>query len=197
MIARDQGPRENAERSSQTQMPESLKVPEELAAIQQALDDFPGGWHTVFDEVREREPGVAEIGALWEESDELAEVITVDTGNYYDNAGAMPMAKFIAACKPATLKAVLAHISALQSALKDRDAEIERLKKDAERLEFMCSKAPLRFIEGNDDMWRVYQDEAPPEACAHKWRAIVAMYHPTAREAIDAAIDSMKGDANG
>lgn len=86
--------------------------------------------------------------------------------------------------------------SALQSALKDRDAEIERLKKDAERLEFMCSKAPLRFIEGNDDMWRVYQDEAPPEACAHKWRAIVAMYYPTAREAIDAAIDSMKGDAS-
>jgi hypothetical protein len=81
--------------------------------------------------------------------------------------------------------------------LKAKDAEIAGLKADAGRLEFMCSKAHLRFIEGNDDMWRVYQDEAAPEACAHKWRAIVSMYHPTARAAIDAAIRAQTGGDHG
>jgi hypothetical protein len=79
-------------------------------------------------------------------------------------------------------------VSGLLDALSAQAATIAQLEEDARRLDFMCSKAPLRFIEGNDDMWRVYQDEAPAEACAHKWRAIVNPYFPTPREAIDAAI---------
>lgn len=84
---------------------------------------------------------------------------------------------------PHYITAVLAYVDALQ-------AENQALRADAARLDFMCSKSPLRFIEGNNDMWRVYQDEAPPEAFAHKWRAIVTMYYPTAREAIDAAVSA-------
>lgn len=101
--------------------PTEPKLPENLEAIRAALDAFPEGWHTVFHEVREHAPGLVELGALWEDSGELAEVITVDTGNYYDNAAAMPMAKFIAACNPKA-------ITALLDALKARDAEIERLR---------------------------------------------------------------------
>jgi hypothetical protein len=105
--------------------------------------------------------------------------------------------RLVAGIKEFTASVLTARLSDIRAALQAKDAEIAGLKADAGRLEFMCSKAHLRFIEGNDDMWRVYQDEAAPEACAHKWRAIVSMYHPTARAAIDAAIRAQTGGDHG
>ena len=96
-------------------------------AIREALATFPKGWLTAFHEVREREPGVAEIGIFWEDTDSLAEVVTVDTGNYYDNAAAMPDARFIAACNPEAITAILA-------ALEARDAEIAALSAQSRAL---------------------------------------------------------------
>ena len=95
-----------------SQMPESLKVPEELAAIQQALDS--GATSAWFTHPRDDNH--------WRENEELAH-----------------------ACHPDNLKAVLTHISALQAALKDRDAEIERL-----RAMLLQAKSDMRgFIENS------------------------------------------------
>lgn len=87
---------------------------------------------------------------------------------------------YIAAANPATIIALLDRLAAAEA----RNAT---LTDDAARLDFMCN-APIRMIEGNDGMWRVYEDAAPAEAVAHKWRSIVTRYYPTPREAIDAAI---------
>lgn len=78
-------------------------------------------------------------------------------------------------------------LSDAESQLAEMRAEVERLREDARRLDFMCDKTALRFIESDGDMWRVYQDEAPAEASAHHWLAIVSNWHATPREAIDAA----------
>jgi hypothetical protein len=103
--------------------PLTLDAAPEIVAIREALAAFPKGWSTVFQQVREREPGVVEIGALWEDSDDLAEVVTIDTGNYYDNAAAMPMARFIAACNPAAMTAVLATIAQFEARLREAEAK--------------------------------------------------------------------------
>ncbi|MCY1220565.1 hypothetical protein D9M72_325840 [compost metagenome] len=129
-----------------TSHPKEPNLPESLEAIRAALAVFPKGWATVFHEVREREPGVVEIGALWEDSDDLAEVITVDTGNYYADAAAMPMAKFIAACNPEA-------IATLLDALKARDAEIERLRGDAERYQFLRGRNGDFTVERYTNGW--------------------------------------------
>lgn len=141
-----------------TQMPESLKVPAELASIQQALDAGPtaGLWRTsvgaCYDQVEVENGPLICFAAIREES--------------------KTNARLIAASGPVTWTAVLSHISALQSALKDRDAEIERLKKDAERYRWIKSDdaAQFRIIELS---WSTYLWDSK----------------------IDAAIDSMKGDA--
>ena len=107
-------------------------LPSAVVAIREALAAFPKGWVTVFQEVREREPGVVEIGPPWEDSDDLAQVIRVDTGNYYDNAAAMPMARYIAAMNPVAITALLERIAALEAdarrPFKLRDALYELLE---------------------------------------------------------------------
>jgi len=154
-----------------TQMPESLKVPEELAAIQQALDagPTPGPWIAGNDDDSDRFligpqefPGIVchPVVSLHAEKD----------------------ADYIAACNPASMTAVLTHISALQSALKDRDAEIERLKKDAERYRWLRDEA-------NDTPARAPMAVMVDGEFSVTWRD--ALYG----SGLDAAIDSMKGDA--
>lgn len=167
-----------------TQMPESLKVPEELAAIQHALDAGPtpgpwiiatsNSWRRIVTEHR---------------MESVCEPVTQNDGHpdlYFRNGGASgPDARLIEACNPAAMTAVLSHISALQSALKDRDAEIERLKKDAERLDALESVAV-------ENQWIVAKNADSFTASLGRPRHATRR---TLREAIDAAIDSMKGGA--
>jgi hypothetical protein len=155
------------------------ETPEPLAqeqagemAIRKALEEFPKGWQTVFQEVRERERGVVEIGALWEDSEDLAEVITIDTGNYYDNASAMPMARFIAACNHIAVAAILA-------ALQAKDAEIARLKADAGRYRW------LRTYPNNLNAAVYGPTRAGPNTGGLLCRD----------DYLDSAIDAMKGEA--
>ena len=122
-------------------------------AIREALATFPKGWLTAFHEVREREPGVAEIGIFWEDTDSLAEVVTVDTGNYYDNAAAMPVARFIAACNPEAITTILA-------ALEARDAEIAALREDAERYRLLRRGQRWSVIDGIGDTLRAERLDA-------------------------------------
>lgn len=59
---------------------------------------------------------------------------------------------------------------------------------DAARLDFLCSTGKVRMIECEQKgLWRVYQDEAPPEAAQHHWQAMASEWHGTPRAAIDAA----------
>lgn len=59
---------------------------------------------------------------------------------------------------------------------------------DAARLDFLCSTDKVLMIECEQKgLWRVYQDEAPPEAAQHHWQAIASEWHTTPRAAIDAA----------
>ena len=64
---------------------------------------------------------------------------------------------------------------------------------DAARLDFLCGTDKVRMIECEQKgLWRVYQDEAPPEAVQHHWQAIASDWHTTPRAAIDAAIAARK-----
>lgn len=162
------------------------ETPEPLAqekagemAIRKALEEFPKGWQTVFQEVREREPGVVEIGALWEDSEDLAEVITIDTGNYYDNASAMPMARFIAACNPIAVAAILA-------ALRAKDAEIARLKADAGRYQW------LRHGDNDEKVLMIYEAN-----CSRPFDHRYDQAWLPRNEALDAAIDSAREKNHG
>lgn len=146
----------------------ALPVVAEEKAIQEALASFPKGWHTAFKEVREREPGVIEIGTPWEDSDSLAEVITVDTGNYYDNVAAMPMARFIAACNPEAMTALLSHLAELRAAN-------ERLALDARRYQWL-----------REQDWF---DGALCVVCNPKKAALPGFDCPS-RERLDAAVDA-------
>lgn len=81
--------------------------------------------------------------------------------------------------------------SALQSALKDRDAEIERLKKDAERYRWLSRKVSAHgVIDGWAFGFPTHLTLPAPSSAIRDPQAALG-------EAIDAAIDSMKGDANG
>lgn len=58
---------------------------------------------------------------------------------------------------------------------------------DAELLDFICDNDRQRMVEQSGGFWRVYQDEAPLEAVHHLWQSMTSRWHPTAREAINAA----------
>lgn len=80
-------------------------------------------------------------------------------------------------------------VAYLERKLKEADSVLE----DAARLDFLCSTDKVRMIECEQKgLWRVYQDEAPPEAVQHHWQAIASDWHTTPRAAIDAAIAARK-----
>ena len=76
--------------------------------------------------------------------------------------------------------------SALESERQAHAAEVERLRA---RLAFLTQPGALRFVEEDSGMYRVYEDEAPPERETHFWQSVTSLYYPSAAEAIDAAID--------
>lgn len=101
--------------SPQPESPEPLKVPEELLAIQQALDagPTPGPWIIATSNSWRRI-----VTAHRMES--VCEPITQNDGHpdlYFRNGGASgPDARLIEACNPAAMTAVLAYIAAIQAA---------------------------------------------------------------------------------
>lgn len=82
-------------------------------------------------------------------------------------------------------------IDALQSALKDRDAEIERLKKDAERWDFVRHHWSNVQMRWNNDETNSLKSITLTVKTAH-WSCDA----DAIESQIDAAIDSMKGDAS-
>lgn len=85
-------------------------------AIRDALAALPDGWGCAFVESREKEFGIVEIGHPWEDDQGFAEVITVDTENYYDSPAASKIAAFIVAANPKSIAALLAELDRLRSA---------------------------------------------------------------------------------
>lgn len=67
------------------------------------------------------DPGVAHFGAIDPEDDRRMEVGTVDTGNYYRDQDALPLAEFYAAADPTTVLTLLSENAAIA-------AEVERLR---------------------------------------------------------------------
>ena len=65
---------------------------------------------------------------------------------------------------------------------------------DAMRLDFICPTGRSRFVEHDCGMWRVYQDEADAADDTHFWRAMTPLFYPSARAAIDAAIQRATGE---
>lgn len=149
-------------------------------AIREALAKFPPGWHTVFNEVREREPGIVDIGALWEDSESLAEAITVDTENYYDTVNAMPIAKFIAACNPEAMTALLDAFTTKDSHLAEMRAEVERLSKNDAR---------YQAIRDAGIQLRLYQFEDPNDCCSGDW-----LYKPSPEQVDSWCDDALAAD---
>lgn len=134
--------------------------------IREALKAFPEGWECSFIEAREEEFGIVKIGHPWESGRGLAEVITVDTQNYYASEAASKIAAFIMACNPKAIAALLA----MQDA---HLAEIEALKADAERYR-----------------WLIRTFEVTRLPCMLE--PFTGEYVADGKEAIDAAIDDLK-----
>lgn len=128
---------------------------------------------------------------------ELYPVLEIDTAQYFQETDAPKLAEYYAACNPAAMTEVLAHITALEAEnerLRTESeerlqncaaliAENERLRKDAERVDWMqrqdldeLSFGILQDQPGDGD----YVVWAGPNVCAGK----------TFRDAVDAA---MKG----
>lgn len=99
-------------------MTERMKVPEELAVIQRALAYLPSDclkpWRSL-----DRLP------YLHATDDPAASPWGTPVVGRFDY---METKDYIAACNPAAMANVLEHVAALQSALNDKEAEIERLK---------------------------------------------------------------------
>lgn len=71
-------------------------------------------------------------------------------------------------------------------------ARVERLEKDAARLDFVCS-SPNRMVERESGLWRVYEDVAPTDHPTAVWQGMSTRWHVSPREAIDAAIAARSG----
>lgn len=81
-----------------------------------------------------------------------------------------------------------------EAQLAELRAEVERLRADERRLNFMCEPGRERYIEHDKGMWRVYEDVAMKSDHRHKWQAIQLRWHATARAAIDAALAAKESE---
>lgn len=61
-------------------------------------------------------------------------------------------------------------------------------KEEQALLDFLCDPERTRRIECEKGLFRVYQDTQAPEAWSYKWVAMTRHFHPSAREAIRAAM---------
>lgn len=71
--------------------------------------------------------------------------------------------------------------------------EVEGLRRDAERLDWLCAIDPARRVEGRMG-FRAYEDVAPLDVEHSRWIALTDRFYGTAREAIDAAMSATGGD---
>ncbi|GER21306.1 hypothetical protein [Variovorax boronicumulans] len=116
--------------------PTEPKLPESLEAIRAALDAGPtsGPWETVGSIVRTaRRP------------EDMSGLLIADCGIHDPHR--IETAAFIAACNPEA-------ITALLDALKARDAEIERLRGDAERLDYLQRRGATVEILPSGLSWK-------------------------------------------
>jgi len=153
--------------SPQPESPEPLKVPEELLAIQQAMEagPTPGPWIIATSNSWRRIVTAIDMTSV-------CEPVVQRDGHpdlHFSNGGfSGPDACLIEACNPAAMKAVLAYIAELQAARN----EAEAMRADAERYRW------LRDV--GDATWRPF-----------------GIREGYSAKAADAAIDAaMKGDAH-
>lgn len=159
--------------SPQPESPEPLKVPEELLAIQQAMEagPTPGPWIIATSNSWRRI-----VTAHRMES--VCEPITQNDGHpdlYFRNGGPDgPDARLIAACNSTAMAAVLGYIAKLQAARN----EAEAMRADAERLDHLQTRGATV--------------EVLPAGLSYKFRigGLHAAVGHNIRNAIDAA---MKG----
>ena len=83
-------------------------------------------------------------------------------------------------------------LAAAQALNAELVARVERLEKDAARLDFVCS-SPNRMVERESGLWRVYEDVAPTDHPTAVWQGMSTRWHVSPREAIDAAIAARNG----
>ena len=83
-------------------------------------------------------------------------------------------------------------LAAAQALNAELVARVERLEKDAARLDFVCS-SPNRMVERESGLWRVYEDVAPTDHPTAVWQGMSTRWHVSPREAIDAAIAARSG----
>lgn len=125
---------------------------QEIARIRAAMESGVTGWGNVntcwiTGEDDDGNEGLNIVGAVIE--DEMYPVLEIDTAQYFAEAEGPKLAEYYAACNPAAMTALLAHIDAqaaevdrlgrLIKAVQNTDAaaqqaaEIERLRADAAR----------------------------------------------------------------
>lgn len=77
----------------------------------------------------DKEAGVAHVGGKYEDG-EFAEVMTIDTGLYYQDDKAIDLARFYAAANPAAILKLLAINAELVDALKVCLDALQRIRED-------------------------------------------------------------------